>query len=251
MRVCHQLMAIILSHLLLNLTYAEEVHVAVAANFTATMKEIAARFEQKTQHQVILTSGSSGKIAAQIQHGAPFHVFLSADQAKPEALEKAGLTVPNSRFTYALGALVLWSAKPDWIEGDDARLQTGDFAKLALANPKLAPYGSAAVDVLEALQLTSATQAKWVMGENIAQTYQFVATGNAQLGFVALSQVMENGKLTHGSGWMIPTHLHQPIRQDAVLLKSAADNSAAKALLTYLQSDEARAIIHSYGYHFD
>lgn len=247
MRPLNKLIVITLSYLLLSTAHAEEIHAAVAANFTAAMKDIAAKFEKNTEHKVVLSFGSSGKIFAQIQNGAPFQVFLSADQEKPEALDKAGLSVPGSRFTYAVGALALWSTKPGFAN-DDARLKSGDFNKLALANPKLAPYGAAAVEVLESLKLKQATEPKWVMGENIAQTYQFVGSGNADLGFVALSQIMDKGKMQEGSSWIIPAELHSPIRQDAVLLKSAKDSAGAKTLLAYLRSEEAQAIIHSYGY---
>lgn len=248
MKLLKSLAAIVLSYLMIGAAYGEEVHIAVAANFTAAMKDIVTQFEKKSEHEVILSFGSSGKIFAQIQHGAPFHVFLSADQAKPELLEKAGLAVPGSRFTYAVGALALWSTKPGFVDKDYTRLKSGDFNKLALANPKLAPYGAAAVDVLQALKLKQTTESKWVMGENIAQTYQFVATGNADLGFVALSQIMDKGHVTEGSSWIIPGELYRPIRQDAILLKNAKGRAGAKALLEYLRSDEARAIIHGYGY---
>lgn len=247
MRPLNKLIAITLSYLLLSTAHAEEIHTAVAANFTAAMKDIVTQFEKNSGHKVILSFGSSGKIFAQIQNGAPFQVFLSADQEKPEALEQAGLSLKDSRFTYAVGTLALWSIKAGFAN-DDVRLKNGDFNKLALANPKLAPYGAAAVDVLESLQLKSATQSKWVMGENIAQTYQFIDSGNADLGFVALSQIIEKGKIKEGSSWIIPAELHRPIRQDAVLLKSAKDSAGAKALLVYLRTDEARDIIHSYGY---
>lgn len=228
---------------------AEEVHAAVAANFTEAMKSVVEKFEAETGHEVILSFGSSGKLLAQIKNGAPFEVFLSADQAKPKALESADMVVKDSRFTYAVGALALWSTIPDFINNNGDRLQSGDFNKLALANPKLAPYGLAATQVLEALNLTEATQAQWVQGENIAQTYQFVATGNANLGFVALSQIMSDGHVSEGSSWIVPTDLYSPIRQDAVLLERGADNEAAVALLNYLKSDSvAHEIIHSYGY---
>ncbi len=247
MRPLNILIAIMLSFLLLSTAHAEKIQVAVAANFAAVMADIVAQFEKNSEHKVVLTVGSSGKIFAQIQNGAPFQVFLSADQEKPEALENIGLSVAGSRFTYAVGTLVLWSTKPGFAN-DGANLKSGDFNKLALANPKLAPYGAAAVEVLESLKLKEATQSKWVMGENIAQTYQFVGSGNADLGFVALSQIMAQGEMKEGSSWIIPAELHRPIRQDAVLLKSAKNRTGAKALLTYLRSDEARAIIHSYGY---
>lgn len=233
--------------LLLSTARAEEVYAAVAANFTATMKEIVTQFEKSSGHTVTLSFGSSGKLFAQIQNGAPFQVFLSADQAKPDALEKAGLSVAGNRFTYAVGALALWSTKPGFAN-DDTHLQSGDFNKLALANPKLAPYGAAAMEVLDALKLKKATEPKWVMGESIAQTYQFVRSGNADLGFMALSQIMDKGKVEEGSSWIVPAEFYSPIRQDAVLLNSARESAGAKALLAYLRSNEAHAIIRAHGY---
>lgn len=233
---------------LVSVANAEQIHAAVAANFTAAMKNIVAEFEESTGHKVVLSFGSSGKLFAQIQQGAPFQVFFSADQAKPEALEKAGLAVTGSRFTYAVGTLALWSAKPGFIGANYNRLQQGDFNKLALANPKLAPYGAAAVQVLKSLNLKQVTEPKWVRGENIAQTYQFVASGNADLGFVALSQIIGDGCIAKRSCWVVPVELYQPIRQDVVLLKNAEKSIAAKALLDYFRGDEASAIIHAYGY---
>ncbi|WP_417559241.1 molybdate ABC transporter substrate-binding protein [Marinomonas sp.] len=249
MRSFTSLSIMLLSFLTLNSsTYAEEIHAAVASNFTAPMKDIVKQYEEESGNKVILSFGSSGKFFAQIQNGAPFQIFLSADESKPDALEKAGLIVTGTRFTYAIGALALWSVKPDFIDNNDARLKSGDFNKLALANPKLAPYGVAATEVLEGLGLTESTKSKWVMGENISQTYQFASTGNTDLGFVALSQIMSEGRITKGSSWIIPTDQYSPIRQDAVLLKSAENSTAAKELLNYLRSDKARSIIHSYGY---
>jgi len=227
---------------------ADEVTVAVASNFTAAMKEIAAAFEQESGHRVRLVFGSSGKFYAQIRNGAPFQVFLSADSAKPQALEQAGLTVPGSRFTYAVGSLALWSPRADRVTDGAALLKSGDFGKLALANPKLAPYGVAAVDVLRSLQLEVATRSHWVQGENIAQTFQFVASGNADLGFVALSQMQRGGKISRGSAWVVPAKLYGPIRQDAVLLQAGADSAAARALLRFVRGERAAAIIRSYGY---
>lgn len=248
MKLLKGLTVLVLSYSIIGVVYADTVHVAVASNFTEAMKEVVTQFEKNSEHTVILSFGSSGKFFAQIQNGAPFQVFLSADQSKPEALEKSGFTIADSRFTYAIGALALWSIKPDFVDKDYNNLKTDSFNKLALANPKLAPYGVAAVEVLEALDLKQTTESKWVMGENIAQTYQFIATGNADLGFVALSQIMSKGHITEGSSWIIPSELYSPIRQDAVLLKKAKDSAGAKALVDYLRSDEARAIIHSYGY---
>jgi molybdate transport system substrate-binding protein len=230
------------------LARAEEVNVAVAANFTAPMNVIAAEFAKDTGHEAKLAFGSSGKFYAQIKNGAPFQVFLSADDAKPAKLEQEGMTVVGSRFTYAVGTLVLWSAKPGFVDDKAAVLKRGDYNKLAIANPKLAPYGAAAVEVLEGMGLMAAAAPKLVQGENIAQTFQFALTGNAELGFVALSQVMKDGKITSGSAWIVPGNLHQPIRQDAVILSSGEGNAAAVALMKYLQGDKAKAIIRSYGY---
>lgn len=227
---------------------ATEVKVAVAANFTGPMKQIAIEFEKETGHHIVLSFGSSGQFYAQIKNGAPFHVFLSADDEKPAQLEKEGLTVAGSRFTYAIGTLVLWSSKPGFVDSKGEVLSKGNYAKIAIANPKLAPYGTAAVEVLTKLGLLSAVAPKIVEGENISQTYQFVSTGNAELGFVALSQIMKNGKVTSGSAWFLPGKLHSPIRQDAVLLPAGKDNAAAKALLVYLKSGKIRQIIRSYGY---
>jgi len=227
---------------------AAEVSVAVAANFTAPMQKIAAAFEQDTGHKAILAFGSTGKFYAQIKNGAPFQVLLSADDETPARLEREGLGVSGTRFTYAIGRLVLWSRQPGLVDDKGDVLRTGKFERIALADPKLAPYGAAAVEVLNGLGLMSSLAPKFVQGENIAQTYQFVATGNAELGFVALSQVFADGKLTQGSAWMIPAGLHTPIRQDAVVLSPGKDNAAAAALMAYLRNDKARAIIRSFGY---
>lgn len=227
---------------------ADEVRVAVAANFTAPMKEIVAAFTQETGHEVEVSFGSTGKLYAQIRNGAPFEALLAADEKRPEMLEKQGVAVRGSRFTYAIGSLVLWSAEPGVIDREDKVLEQGAFAKLAIANPRLAPYGEAAVEVLKALGLWDKIEPKLVMGENIAQTFQFVDTGNADLGFVALSQVMQRGELTKGSGWIVSGDMHAPIRQDAVILESGRENRAVTELMEYLKSDKARAIIESFGY---
>lgn len=227
---------------------AAEVRVAVASNFSAPMKQIAAEFEKETGHNVLLAFGASGKFYAQIRNGAPFHLFLSADDGKPAQLVKDGLTVAGSRFTYAVGTLVLWSAQPGFVDPKGEVLRKGTFTKIAIANPQLAPYGTAAMEVLTRLGLLAALQPRFVQGENISQTYQFVGTGNAELGFVALSQVMKNGRVTSGSAWIVPDKMHSPIRQDAVLLSSGRDNAAAKALMAYLKTEKAKKIIRSYGY---
>ncbi|HLV48191.1 MAG TPA: molybdate ABC transporter substrate-binding protein [Aliidiomarina sp.] len=229
-------------------TKAAEVHVAVASNFTAPMKEMSTLFEQETGHKAVLSFGSSGKFLAQINHGAPFDVFLSADQEKPSILAAAQGIVANSQFTYAIGTLVLWSADASLvIEGPEA-LSNIPFNKLALANPRLAPYGKAALQTLEALDRKELTESRWVQGENISQTYHFVASGNAQIGFVALSQVAENGDIQTGSGWVVPSSYYSPIKQDAVILKHAANNEAAHALIRFLKSPAAHQVIHAYGY---
>ena len=232
----------------LHAAQADTVSVAVAANFTAPMQKIASAFEADTGHKAELSFGATGKFYAQITHGAPFQVLLSADDTTPARLEREGKAVARSRFTYAIGTLVLWSAQPGYVDAQGAVLKTGDFKHLAIANPKVAPYGAAALQVLDQLGATAAVQPRLVQGENIAQAFQFVATGNAQLGFVALSQVMADGKLTSGSAWQVPASLHDPIRQDAVLLTPGKDSTAAAALLAYLRGDKARAIIRSYGY---
>jgi molybdate transport system substrate-binding protein len=240
---------IILALLLVGQTsWAATVLVAVAANFSKPMTEIAAEFEKATGHSAKLSFGSSGKFVSQIENGGPFEVLLSADEKAPQKLEQSGLTVPDSRFVYALGKLVLWSAKPGYVDDQGKILTPGGFKHLALADPKLAPYGAAAVEALKKLGLFEKLQPLFVQGENIAQTYQFVSTGNAELGFVALSQVEENGKIANGSGWIIPGNYYAPIRQGAVLMKKGAENPAASALLDYLKSAPALAIIEKYGY---
>lgn len=234
--------------LMASFAHAAEVHVAVASNFTAPMKQIAADFEKATGHTVVLSFGASGKFYAQIKNGAPFQLLLSADDEKPLQLEKDGLSVPGSRFTYAVGSLVLWSAKPDLVDAKGDILAKGAFTKIAIANPKLAPYGVAAMEVLSARGLATTIKPKIVQGENISQTFQFASTGNADLGFVALSQVMKDGKITSGSAWIVPSKLHTPIRQDAVLLLKGRGNPAAEALVSYLKSDKAKTVIRCYGY---
>ena len=227
---------------------ADEVQVAVAANFTAPMQKIAAEFEKDTGHKAQLSFGATGKFYAQIRNGAPFQVLLAADDETPAKLEKEAMTQPGSRFTYAIGKLVLWSAKPGYVDDKGEVLRKGDFNKLALANPKLAPYGLAAIESLTKLGVLGAVEGKFVQGENIAQTYQFISTGNAELGFVALSQVMKDGRIAAGSAWIVPASLHTPIRQDAVVLANGKGNAAAEALMKYLKGDKAKAIIKGYGY---
>ena len=230
------------------LTAADEAQVAVAANFTAPMRAIIAGFEEETGHKVKASFGSTGKLYAQIRNGAPFEALLAADQRRPIKLEEEGGAVPGSRFTYAVGTLVLWSAEADKVEDGPALLRSGDFGKVSIANPKLAPYGEAAMQTMAALGVEDAIEPKLVIGENIAQAYQFVDTGNAELGFVALSQVMEGGRITKGSGWVVPGEMHAPIRQDAVILMNGKDNPAVTELFAYLKGEKARAIIRDFGY---
>lgn len=227
---------------------AAEVSVAVAANFTAPMQKIAAAFEHDTGHKAVLAFGSTGRFQAQIKYGAPFQVLLAADEETPLQLERDGQGVAGTRFTYAVGRLVLWSRQPGLVDDQGAVLKTGTFARLALADPKLAPYGAAAIETLTRLGLLEQLRPKFVLGENIGQTYQFVATQNVPLGFVALSQVFADGRLTQGSAWVVPASLHRPIRQDALLLVRGQGNPAAQALLAYLRGEKARSIIRSYGY---
>jgi molybdate transport system substrate-binding protein len=227
---------------------ADEVSVAVAANFTAPMKQIAADFEKTSGHRVVLAFGSTGKLYAQIRNGAPFDILLSADSATPAKLAREDAAVAASQFTYAKGKLVLWSAKPAGVDAKGEVLKTGGFDHIAIASPRLAPYGVAAIETMKALGVHDALAPKFVTAENVGQTYQFVKSGNAQLGFVSLSQVMKDGKLAAGSVWEVPAHLHAPIRQDAIILNNGKSKPAAEALMKFLQGEPATKIINSYGY---
>ncbi len=226
---------------------AAETNVAVAANFTEAAKEIAAAFKAKTGHEAVLSFGASGQFYTQITQGAPFQVLLSADDSRPKKLVDDGLAVPDSRFTYAIGKLVLWSKTPNLVNGEGT-LKAASFAKLSICNPVAAPYGAAAVETMKSLSVYETLQPKLVEGATITQAYQFVETGNAELGFVALSQL--TGPET-GSRWLVPQALYSPIRQDAVLLKSGASNEAATGFIAFLKSPEARAMIEKYGYVLD
>jgi len=244
----HRLTTLLCTLLLAVAAHADEVQVAVAANFTAPMKQIAVEFEKDTGHKAVLAFGATGKFYAQISNGAPFEVLLTADDETPVKLEKELLAAPNTRFTYAIGKLVLWSAKAGYVDGHGDVLKKGEFKHLALANPKAAPYGAAAMEAMKNLGVLESIQPRIVQGENISQTHQFVATGNAELGFVALSQVFKDGKITSGSAWIVPAKLYAPIRQDAVVLAKGRNKPAASALVNYLKTDKARSIIKSYGY---
>ena len=219
-------------------------NVAVAANFTEPAKEIAALFKQKTGYDAVLSFGASGPFYTQITQDAPFQVFLSADDKRPKDLVGNGFGVADSRTTYAIGKLVLWSRSIDVSKGEEA-LKANAFNKLSIANPTAAPYGAAAVEMLKALGVYAAVEAKIVQGNTIAQAYQFVDTGNAELGFVALSQL---ANVAAGSRWIVPQDLYKPIRQDVVLLKKGADDAASKAFVAFLKGPEARAIIQKFGY---
>ena len=240
--------ALFAASLLTLAAHAAETSVAVAANFTAPMQKIAAGFEKDTGHKATLAFGATGAFYAQIRNGAPFQVLLSADDETPARLAAEGLGVGSSRFTYAIGKLVLWSATPGLVDNKGEILSKGGSEKIAVANPKLAPYGAAAVEAMTRLNLLDKLQPRFVQGENIGQAFQFVSSGNAPLGFVALSQVMVDGAITRGSAWLVPAELHAPIRQDAIMLTTGKDNPAATALLAYLKGDKARAIIRSFGY---
>jgi molybdate transport system substrate-binding protein len=233
---------------MINPVLAEEVNAAVSANFAIPMQQIADLFQKESGYTVKLSFGSSGKFYSQIKEGALFDVFLSADEKYPKHLEQEGFTVPNKRFVYALGKLVLWSSRRGYVDDKGAVLRKVNYNTLAYADPKLAPYGLAAKDTLEVMGLWNDIQDKLVRGENIAQTYQSAATGEADMAFVALSQIMHDGKLTEGSWWLVPSYMYSPIRQSAVLLSVAKDKVSAKAFLVFLKSEKAKTIIRNFGY---
>ncbi|MCP4697475.1 MAG: molybdate ABC transporter substrate-binding protein [Gammaproteobacteria bacterium] len=224
---------------------AEKIRVAVASNFMDAITSIVKRYETNTGHKVMLIFGSTGRHYAQIKNGAPFDAFFAADARRPELLEKEGTALPGSRFTYAVGKVVLWSSKMGYVDPKGSVLERGEFRHLAIANPKLAPYGKAAREVLQTLGLWERLSRRLVRGENIGQTFQFVHSGNAELGFVACSQAKCSNQPVKGSFWKVPQALYTPIEQQAVLLK---DNEAARAFLSFMRSEEALKIIHDYGY---
>ena len=226
---------------------AGQINVAVAANFTEPAKEIAAMFKQKTGDEAILSFGASGNFFTEIARDAPFEVFLSADVERPKAAVQEGYAVPGSEFTYAIGKLVMWSRVIDVTKGEEA-LKAGQFAKLSIANPAAAPYGAAAIETMKALGVYDALKSKIVQGDNIAQAFQFVDTRNAEVGFVALSQL--HG-VTGGTRWLVPQNLYAPIRQDAVLLNKGANDEASKAFLEFLKGPKARTVIDKFGYGLD
>jgi molybdate transport system substrate-binding protein len=227
--------------------FAESVLVAVAANFVPPFREIAIEFEKLSGHQIQVAGGSSGNFYSQIKNGAPFDVFFSADMERPKLLEDEGFGVKDSRFTYAIGRLVLWSPQPNLVKGEEI-LRSKNFKRLAIANPKTAPYGVAAMQVMQKLELWESLQPQIVMGESLGQTMGFIESGNAQLGFVALSQVLDPKIKGQGSRWDVPNNLHESIKQDAILLTKGKDNAAAKALLEFMSGPQAKTIIERYGY---
>ncbi|KPG95947.1 molybdate ABC transporter substrate-binding protein [Pseudomonas sp. RIT-PI-q] len=227
---------------------ADEVQVAVAVNFTAPIQAIATDFEKDTGHKLVASFGATGQFYTQIKNGAPFDVFLSADDTTPEKLEKEGDTVKGTRFTYAVGTLALWSVKEGYVDAKGEVLMKNQYQHLAIANPKAALYGLAATQVLVKQGLTDNVKDKIVEGQNITQAYQFVSPGNAELGFVALSQIYKYGKVTSGSAWIVPAEMHEPIKQDAVILNREKNNVVAKALVAYLKGPTSAPFIRSYGY---
>jgi molybdate transport system substrate-binding protein len=229
---------------------AAQVQAAVAANMAAPMQKIADGFARTTGHQAVVVLGSTGKFYAQIRSGAPFQVLLAADDETPKRLESEGLAIAGTRFTYATGRLALWSADPAAVDPQGQVLRQSPRGKLAIADPRVAPYGAAAMETLGKLGVLAAWQPHIVQGENIGQAYQFASSGNAPLGFVALPQVMLEGRVAKGSAWVVPAQLHTPLKQDAVLLKPGQGDPAAAALLDYLKSDAARTILRGYGYEF-
>lgn len=227
--------------------HADEVSVAVAANFTAPMQQIAPEFEKETGHKIVASYGATGKFYAQIKNGAPFEVLLAADDETPAKLIQENNGVAGSQFTYAIGKLVLWSAKPAVVDNQGEVLKKGGFDHLSVANPKLAPYGAAGIETMKAMGVYDALAPKFVVAENITQAYQFIASGNALLGFVALSQVLKDGKI-EGSVWMVPAKLYSPIRQDAVVLEKGKGKPAVDAFIKYMKGKKAQAVIKSFGY---
>ena len=229
--------------------FAEQVLVAVAANFVPPFREVSIEFEKSTGHHVQVATGSSGNFYSQIKNGAPFDVFFSADNERPKKLEEEGLGVKDTRFTYAIGRLVLWSPNADLVKGEET-LYSKNYTRLAITNPKNAPYGLAAMQAMQKLKIWDKLQPQHIiiMGENIGQTMGFIESGNAQLGFVALSQIMDPKLKGKGSRWDVPTHLHEPIQQDVILLAKGKDNAGAKALLEFIGGPQAKTIIERYGY---
>jgi len=227
---------------------AGEVNIAVASNFAAPVERIVAIFQKESGHTVKVSLGASSKLYAQIKAGVPFDAYLSADEEQPKLLLQEGLAVSGSRFVYATGRLVLWSAQPGLVDDKGAVLNKGNFSRLAIANPRFSPYGVAAKETLGKLTMWNAIQGKLDKGDDVTQTFQLAATEKADLAFIALSQVMRDGKVSVGSWWLVPSELHKPIRQGAVLLSGAKDQPAAQAFLAFLKSKKAMAVMRGFGY---
>jgi molybdate transport system substrate-binding protein len=245
------LLVITLAYVQSNSARADEIQVAVAANFTVPMRKIADEFEKETGHKPLLAFGTVGGFYAQMKNGAPFEVLVSSDMETPDKLIRDGLAIQETRYTYANGKLVLWSAASGTVDATGEVLKSGKFRHFALANPRLAVYGAAGTEVLRKLGVLEEIQPKIVLAENITQCYQFVASGNAELGFVALSQIIApNGRIETGSAWMVPADLYPPIRQDVILLSPGKGKSPALALVNYLRTEKARSVIRAYGYEF-
>ncbi len=229
---------------------AAEVLVAVAANFSAPAQKIATSFEQDTGHRAVISIGSTGKFYTQIRNGAPFHVFLAADDETPTRLAKEGQAVEGTQFTYAIGKLVLWSKQAQLVDDRGEILKKGNFAHIAIADPKLAPYGIAAMQVLSKMGLDKQLSPKFVWGENISQTFLYVDSNATEVGFVALSQVLQEGRIGQGSVWIVPISMYESLKQNAVLLNTGKNNPAAESFMKYLQTSKAQQIIKTYGYSF-
>jgi molybdate transport system substrate-binding protein len=234
-----------------NFSFANDINVAVAGNFLKPLKILSTQFELETGHKLLLSVGSTGKLFTQINHGAPFEIFLAADQIRPTKLVEQQLADKDSQFTYAKGKLVLWSQEPDLIDPQGDRLKSQRLIHLAIANPKIAPYGAQALQVLKHLGLYSQLKDKLLFGQNVGQVFQYVSSGNVRQGIIPLSQVTNEGTITSGSAWIIPSNFYQPIKQDAVLLNHGKSNPAAHLFLNYLKSPQALSIIRSFGYEVD
>lgn len=245
LKACYRLALILSLYLLPIASLADIIRIAAASNFAPTLKAIAPYFERQTGHKIVISTASTGKHFAQIKQGAPFDLFFAADSEHPQLLEQTGAAVADSRFTYALGKLVLWSTDPDLLDRDASVLRKGDFRYLAIANPKLAPYGRAAKQILEDFKLWDHLQTKIVRGENIAHTFQFVYSGNAQLGFIARAQLTQLQSGNQGSAWPVPQSLYGPIEQQAVLITS---KDSAKAFLEFVKTPQMLEIIQGFGY---
>ncbi len=231
-----------------SIALAGETHVAVAANFLGAMKKISTDFESQTGHKVIISAGSTGALYSQIINGAPFDLFFSADDKRPEKLEADGLAVQGTRFTYALGGIALYSSTAGYVDPEGKILSVGRYKRLAIANPKIAPYGIAAVEAIENMGLTKKVDSKLTLGGSVAHAFQFTASGGAELGFVALSQIIDAGPGLTGSYWIVDKSLYNPVRQQAIMLRKGKNNIAAIEFIKFFHSEKAIKVIHDSGY---